>query len=78
MNKHAPRTSVHTKSERSLEVSGAGASSGIPRWSGNCELLSDVSDMRDDRDVRDSTAELRVGSTCVVRKHFTAWSLRSL
>jgi hypothetical protein len=34
-NKHAPRTSVYTMSERSFEASGAGARSGIPRWSGN-------------------------------------------
>ena len=33
--KHAQRTSVYTMSERSLEASGAGARSGIPRWSGN-------------------------------------------
>ena len=36
VNKHAPRTSVFTQSERSFEASGAGARSGIPRWSGNC------------------------------------------
>ena len=34
-NKHALRTSVYTMSERSFEASGAGARSGIPRWSGN-------------------------------------------
>jgi glycosyltransferase involved in cell wall biosynthesis len=37
-NKHAPRTSVYTMSERSFEASGAGARSGIPRWSGNARM----------------------------------------
>jgi len=37
-NKHAPRTSVYTMSERSFEASEAGARSGIPRWSGNAGM----------------------------------------
>jgi hypothetical protein len=62
---------------------------GEVRECANGELLRDGSDRRDRRDGppspiglrrpgRDSTAELRIGSTRMVREHTTAWSLRSL